>query len=311
MEPDDARRERASIEDCETLWKRGRATLQQGNVQGAHDLCRRALETARQLGDPDLIDRAFCNLCAVEVAIGRTDQPLRELRAILSRSADRVNRRLAAYNLARIYECRKDRRKGLLYARIAREELRGLLAAGASVDTEWFASDHNQMGNFLVAESRFDEAAREYEEALLADRSGDALRRALIEQNLGYCYLMLGRMPEGMEMLYRALRVIRRSELLEDRLTAHLDLCFGHLELGRLRSASRHGSAALRLADQIGDSDSITKALYLLGETAYLAGEDGLAREHFGRLQDHFPQHPYLADCLIAVDLRKMINLRA
>jgi tetratricopeptide (TPR) repeat protein len=48
----------------------------------------------------------------------------------------------------------------LFYARIALDRSQVL----ESVD--WLASSRNQIGNFLLAESRFDQALHEYEEAL-------------------------------------------------------------------------------------------------------------------------------------------------
>ena len=53
---------------------------------------------------------------------------------------------------------------------------------------------------------------------------------------------------------------------------AHVDLCYAHLELGRLRDAERHGRLGLALAEASGERDWVKNALYLLGEVAVLGG---------------------------------------
>ena len=58
--------------------------------------------------------------------------------------------------------------------------------------------------------------------------------------------------------------------------------------------------------------DSIKNALYLLGEAATLAGHQETARTYFARLQREFyPEAAYLPGFLLAVDVRKLINLHA
>jgi hypothetical protein len=84
------------------------------------------------------------------------------------------------------------------------------------------------------------------------------------------------------------------------------------LERGRLRSAVKFGFAALRGAEEVQDPATVKYALFLLGEAANLAGDHVLARKYFARLQEeHYPDATYLPDFLLAIDVRKMINLRA
>jgi hypothetical protein len=93
---------------------------------------------------------------------------------------------------------------------------------------------------------------------------------------------------------------------------ARIDLCYGHLELGRFETAERHGRRGLELAEKIGESDWIKNALYLLGEAAVLAGADGRAYAWFHELQRrYYPAQSHLPDLLLSVDIRKLINLRA
>jgi Tfp pilus assembly protein PilF len=89
-----------------------------------------------------------------------------------------------------------------------------------------------------------------------------------------------------------------------------LDLCFAHLELRRFADAWRHGHRALALGPTAG-GDTEKNALYLLGEVANLAGDDQRAQDYFSRLQRFYPDAPFLTDFLLAIDVRKVINLKA
>ncbi|MEM7480764.1 MAG: hypothetical protein AAF481_06295 [Acidobacteriota bacterium] len=291
----------------EILRRQASAAADLGHLDEALDLCDKSWQEAKALGEPELVDRAFCNRSAVLIALNRGSEVLRDLRELLSSTSNTVNRRFAAYHIARIYEVRKDRKKALLYARISRGELSKL----ESPEPEWRASSHNLMGNLLIAESRFEEAAMEYENALAVQAEAPELRRAMIWGNLGYSYIALERHFAGFDLLYRSLRVFRRSQAERPLMIAHLDLCFAHLEVSRYRHAWRHGQRSLELAQSLGELDTLKNCLYLLGEAANLLGNHDEARACFDRLQSYFPDVPFLTEFLFAIDVRKMINLRA
>ncbi len=293
--------------EFDELKAEGKSAAEEGRLTDALRLYQACAARAEALGDCDLADLAFCNRCAIEISLGRHEGLIRGLREILSRSTDRLNRLVAAYNLARIYELRNDVRKGLLYSRIARGEH----AKSTPRSAYWEAILHNQEGCFLLLQSRFAEAAEEYRLALAADPQMPETRLAVAWLNLGYCYLVLGDHRQGFGLVYRSLRIHRRSELLREQMLSHLDLCYGLLEIGRHRAARRHGARALALAERIGDPLGLKNALYLLGEAEHLLGDDEEARACFDRLQTLFPDTPFLSDLLMAVDLRKMLNLRA
>ncbi len=306
METDETRIAHLRAE-FEELRASGKRATDEGRLDEALELYEACAERARELGDQDLADLAFVNRCAVRIALGRHEGLIRGLREILSRSTDRLNRLVAAYHVARIYELRQDVKKGRLYARIARVEYekRGL------PDSYWEANLRNQTGSYLLLESRFEEAADEYRQALDADPGASHVRLAVSWFNLGYCQLVLGDLRQGLELLYRSLRVLRRSDVVDSEMQVHLDLCYGLLEIGRHRHASRHGHKALKLAEQLGDLLGLKNALYLLGQAEHLLGRDDRARSCFDRLQSLFPDTPFIADLLMAVDVRQMINLRA
>lgn len=293
----------------DALIDEGRAHLAADRLPEALEVLADAERLAEASGDPRGADRAFANRCAVLMAVDRglSAESLQRLRQILMAGDDTVTSRLAAYNIARAYEFNKEHRKGLFYARIALDRSRLLDSA------EWLASSHNQIGNFLLAESRFEQACEEYEGALaLLPEDQFSIRKAAIQDNLGYAYVILGRVREGLELLYRSLRSLRALGSRRETILPHLSLCFALLEVGRYRHALKHGAAALGLAEEAEEGDSIKHALFLLAEAAQQSGDPEAARELFGRLQErYFPEASYLPEVLMTVDVRKLINLKA
>ncbi len=285
----------------------GVAAAQQGRYQAAEENFRQALDVARKSEDQPLIDVAFCNWAGVKVELQEFDGVLANLREILLRSGDPRNCRLAGYHISRFYELQGEYRKGLFYARVARDRTLQI----DDPDPAWIAGNHNQIANFLVATSRFEEALREYQLALRAQPAEQESRVATCTQNLGYCHLMLNRPRQAFPLLFKSLRAFRR--LGTDSLLAvnHLDLAYTYLEVSRPRSAIRHAERALKLAQKYGGPTQVKNALYLLGEAFHLSGDDDAARHQFERLSDCYDNLPFIADFLLTVDVRRMINLRA
>ena len=295
--------------------ERFEALLEQGRIEHAEERLQDSLRTfdaaerlAEQGGDRRAADRAFVNRCTVTLDLERelATEPFHRLREILMGGDDNVNCRLAAYNIARAYEFAKEHRKGLFYARIALDRSRLLEVTG------WLASSHNQIGNFLLAESRFDAARAEYEQALaLLPGDQPSVPRAKIYDNLGYALVVVNQVEPGLRLLYRSLRMLRALGTRREQVFPQLDLCFALLEVGRYRHAMRHGAQALMLAEEAGDQESTKHALFLLGEAAQQAGDLSGAREQFERLQErYFPEAVYLPEVLLTVDVRKLINLK-
>lgn len=293
----------------EELRLRGFQAVEAGHLEEAEQLLEEALAWARQSGEPNLVDLALCNRAAVAIDLGGGERELPRLREILMRGADPVNCRIAAYNIARYYDLNKQFKKALFYAQIARDRSEHL---GRQ---EWLASSHNQIGNLLLAESFFEKACREFEQALalsLDDAADAEVRRAMIKDNLGYCYIVLGRLKEGFRLLIDSYRSLRRFGATRYAVEPRVSLCFAYLEAGRPRRALLCGQSALVLAEVEGAPYAIKNLLYLLGEAANLSGDLDLARHYFNRLQREFyPDAGYLPDFLLAIDVRKLINLKA
>ncbi|HVT15401.1 MAG TPA: hypothetical protein VHQ90_04350 [Thermoanaerobaculia bacterium] len=282
------------------------AAIWAGELERAREIIERALSWAREKGEPRLVDAAVCARAGIEIDLGRGEAELSHLRQILLKNSDPSNCWLAAYSLSRYYELTKNYKKSLFYARIHcdRAELLGR--------RDWRASSHNQLGNALLAESFVEEASKEYEKALELISEEPGLRLALIQLNLGYCRVLQKCYREGCGLLYSCLEILRPLGAHGFQVMARLDLCFAHLETGRYRLAQREGLAALELAQRTAQAEGVKNALYLLGEAANLRGDTATARAYFCRLQEEFfPGSTYLPGFLLAVDVRKLVNLHA
>src|SRR5579863_3065831 len=290
------------FEKFREVWQR---SIEVGRLEEAGEIIQRALAWTNEHGDQRLIDGAACAMAAVAIQLGRGDAELPRLRAILLRNGDAVNCRLAAINISIHYQFVRNYKKSLFYARIAFER-------AVQLDrSDLIAFSRNQLGNALLGESFVDQACHEYEEAVgLISEPG--VWRARILNNLGYCRVLQNRFAEGYSCLYESLRLLRHFSAERYQVLPLLDLCFAHLETERYAHARRHGIAAFVLAEKMGDVEAMKNALYLLGETANLSGDTERASGYFTRLQrDYFPDSPYLPGFLLAVDVRKLVNLHA
>ena len=288
------------------LLDQGIELFQQGSYQQALSTFDRCMEAALTHGESDLWDRAYCNRSGVAIELGEADESIRELREIVLRSSDDENAFLAAYNVARYYELEKDNRRASFYARVARDRCARLGRR------DWLAWSHNQTGNLLIAESQFEEACTEYENALRVMPSPRSVPRALILDNLGYCRVVQGRHEEGFRLLIESVRTLSRFGAIREQARPRLSLCYAYLEIARLRPALRQGLRALEIATEHDDHGSVKNAHYLIAETYKQLGQDELAHDYFIRLQRrYYPEAPHVPDLLMAVDVRTLINLKA
>jgi len=281
-------------------------TIDAGKLEEVEVAIAETLAWAREHGDNRQIDSVICARAAIAIHLGRGESEVPLLREILLRNNDAANCRLAAYNIAIYYQFAKNYKKSLFYARLARErsELLGR--------RDWVASSHNQLGNALLGDSMLELACPEYEKALDLMPADASVWRARILNNLGYCRILQNRFTEGYGLLYESLHILRRHRNEREQVGSRLDLCFAHLETGRYHHARRQGAIALLLAEKTKQVEAAKNALYLLGEAANLSGDTDTAYSFFARLQqEFFPQADYLPGFLLAVDVRKMINLHA
>jgi tetratricopeptide (TPR) repeat protein len=293
-------------ESYERLRSEGLALLDGGELAAAHARFQEALEVARELEEPRLVDTALCNRAAVAIALGDVERSLPELRKILARNLCADNCALAAHNLSWAYAQRQDHEKSLFYARIACDR------AQNAKNAKWLAPASNQLGNALLATSKFDEAAETYLRALALVPAGLTDWQLVCLVNLGYCQIVRGHRREGLTYVYRVLRAARARRLKRLEMIARVDLCYAYLDSAEAGRAVKHGERGLSLAEEVGEVDWIKNALYLMGEVAVLDGRSDDAEDYFTTLQSrYYPNQPYLPLLLLTVDVRQMVNLRA
>ena len=292
--------------DYEREWRLAVAARDAGRLDEALVHLATCLALAKSNQDEELEERVLCARASIAFLRGEGEELIPGLCQIVLRNRSQINGFLAANNVARACELRRDYRKGLFYARIARER------AAALGRPEWVAAALNQIANLLLAESYFDQAAGLYREALALVPPEDSSRQLTYMVNLGYCELVLGNTRQGLGVLYGCLRNARRQRWERLEMIARIDLCYAHLEMGRLEAAERHGRRGLEIGEAIGETDWVKNALYLLGEVAVLSGSASRGYAWFHELQHRFyPEQPHLPELLLAVDVRKLINLRA
>ena len=277
-----------------------------GRLERAARAFTRAEALGTEHGDAAFADRARVFRIAVEMELGATAGQAAILQQVLLRSHDPETCFYAAYNTARCYDLERSYRKATFYARQA------LRWAAASGRDDSAAMAHNLLGNLNLIECQFEEARDRYELALGLMPSQPSIERGLVLDNLGYCRLVLGELAAGFSLLYASLRMLSRLRAIDLRPRPRLSLAFGYLEIGRFEHAARHARAALEEARQAHDETSVKNALYLLGQTYNLEGDEATARSYFCELQRSFyPENGAIPDFLLAIDVRRIIHLKA
>lgn len=296
----------SSEEKREAFRRQLRELLTAGQLDEAIRLCDEAIRRAHDAGDQNLADKAFCNQAGIRIARGQGARVMPNLRLILLRSSDLQNRFSASYHISCVYDQQGDHQKSLFYARQA------LRYADEFGEPEALACANNQLANLLVLDSYFSEALDAYRAAYQSQPTHDSVERALLLSNLGYCRVVTGHLIDGYRDLSSSLRMMRRLRAENWQHVPYLNLSYACLEAGRYSRASKHGSRALELAEASNHTESIKKALYLLGEAEKLAGDSGCAYAYFSDLQRRFyPDNPHVLDFLMVADVRQMINLMA
>lgn len=287
------------------LRERVRGEVQQGRFAAALTMCDEAIDWARDSGDSEALELAECNRAGIRIAQGKGDGAAGRLRRILLGSSCDGNRFLAAYNLSRFHELRRETERGLFYAR------QGLRYARRARRREFVAGSYHQVGNLQLLDCRFEEACRSYERALrLSPEAG--VERAIMVSNVGYCQVVLERHREGFERLFESLRQMRRLGAEPWEMLPRLGLSYAYLEIHKPAPARRHAERALGLAETIDCREHVMNALYLLGEAEKLLGDELAAYERFHRLQrDFYPEQPFIAELLMSTDIRQLIHLMA
>ena len=265
---------------------------------------------ARESGEVDLADRAFCNRCSVLVELDQGADQIPKLKEVLLSSSDTRNRFLAAYCTGVAYFISDDLERADSYARRATGLAREL------GDQALEGRSFNLVGTLAARGSRFDEAEEAFSQCLEAHRGSNGYQRimaAQVEDNLGYVMLCTGRLDEGIRHC-EAARTVLEDVGAEHYLYEVLqDLCYGYVLADDLKKAFGCGTEALELAIEHEDQQIAKNCLFLLSEIAVRRGDTFGARRYLHELTAYYPEagvSEEIIDVFLATDLTTVVNLR-
>jgi tetratricopeptide (TPR) repeat protein len=295
---------------CEDLLLRAQAALERGEFEEGYRLAVDAEALAKEAGDQDLADRAFCNACAFAIELDTASGMVPRLKQILLSSGNSRNRFLAAYYTAVAYDLDDDLAKASSYARRAAE------LAAELPEPELRARSANLAGNLALREAEFEAAESCYEQAMAAHRGHDGYHRLMEAQekdNLGYVLLCTERISDGLSLCEEARETLEAMGDVHYLPQTLQDLCYGHLINDNLDLAQRHGERALDLAAAAPDPLVVKNCLFLLSEVAVRRGDSFRARRYLRELTTHYPEvgiSEEIIDVFLATDLTTVVNLR-
>jgi tetratricopeptide (TPR) repeat protein len=295
---------------CNELLLQAQAALERGDLDEGYRLAIEAEGIAREAGDENLADRAFCNACAFAIELDRATAMVPRLKQILLGSSDTRNRFLAAYYTSVAYDLDDDLAKASTYARRANE-----LAADIP-EPELRARSANLAGNLALREADFDVAERCYEQAMDAHRGLDGYHRLMEAQeqdNMGYVLMCTDRLNQGLTLCEAARDTLEAMGDVHYLPQTLQDLCYGYLLNDNLDRAQQCGERALDLAAAAPDPLVVKNCLFLLSEVAVRRGDSFRARRYLRELTTHYPEvgvSEEIIDVFLATDLTTVVNLR-
>ena len=295
---------------CEDLLLRAQTALERGEFQEGYRLAIEAEALAKEAGDQDLADHAFCNACAFAIELDTAAGMVPRLKQILLGSGNQRNRFLAAYYTAVAYDLDDDLAKASSYARRAAE------LAAELPEPELRARSANLAGNLALREAEFEAAESCYQQAMAAHSGRDGYHRLMEAQekdNLGYVLLCTDRINDGLSLCEAARETLEAMGDVHYLPQTLQDLCYGYLLDDNLDLAQRHGERALDLAAAAPDPLVVKNCLFLLSEVAVRRGDSFRARRYLRELTTHYPEvgiSEELIDVFLATDLTTVVNLR-
>ena len=284
----------------EELRQAGLARVRSAEYEEALALYDEALGLA---SDEEVRELLTINKADAMIAIERTGPEVHALPSILMRRRNEHHVFLAAYALMFKHRIQNESKRAIFYGHVA------LDAANDADQPFWRIAALNDLGIVYEIDSQFEQAIECFEEALaLIERVSNPdehkLSYGTALQNLGASMMLNGKAAEGVKLITDALPSILSSAAMAE---AHIDLCFGYLELGDFEKARFYGESGLELASE---SRQVRNAHYLLGEACYKAGDEDRADYHFTELARFYPEFRNLKNLLYAIDLRSMVNLK-
>jgi tetratricopeptide (TPR) repeat protein len=298
------------MERYDELLRLGEQAVGADDFERATEIFADAESIAREMGEIDLADRAFCNRCSVLVELDRGADQIPKLKEILLRSSDTRNRFLAAYCTGVAYYISEDLDRAASYAR------RATRLAHELGDQNLEGRSLNLVGTLAARDSRFEEAEEAFRLCLEAHRDTDGYQRVMaaqVEDNQGYVMLCTDRLDEGIRHCESARAVLEELGAEHYLYEVLQDLCYGYVLADELGEAFASGERALELAIEQDDQQIAKNCLFLLSEIAVRRGDTFGARRYLHELTAYYPEagiSEEIIDVFLATDLTTVVNLR-
>jgi tetratricopeptide (TPR) repeat protein len=223
------------------------------------------------------------------------------LREILIRRHSTLHAFLASYYLTIYLSARRDREAAERYMTI-------LLDAAAELNDPYYlaiswdiASDAAfSQGSFALA---YDRALRAQQEiARCPPTEAAVMARSVIEHNVGYSLLALGRHAEAIIPLQEGIAGLERSGCGAHSATGYVNLALALFTIGETEQSEAHLLSAEK--GLTGNTQWLAPYVhYLRGEIAQRRGNHTDARTHYERLREYYPDFQNIADILAVVSL--------
>jgi tetratricopeptide (TPR) repeat protein len=297
-------------ERYDELLNLGEQAVGADDFERAVELFAEAEGVAREMGEVDLADRAYCNRCSVLVELDQGAEQIPKLKEILLRSTDTRNQFLAAYCTGVAYYISEDLERATNYARRAT----GL--ANELGDQNLERRSLNLVGTLATRDSRFAEAEEAFRLCLEAHQGADGYQRimaAQVEDNLGYVMMCTDRLDEGIRHCETARKALEDMHVEHFLYEVLQDLCYGYVLVDELDRAFGAGERALELAIAHNDQQIAKNCLFLMSEIAVRRGDTFGARRYLHELTAYYPEagiSEEIIDIFLATDLTTVVNLR-
>lgn len=298
---------RSAKDKCSRRIAEGYDLLKLGDLGKALASFKSALSSARRSNSSDQINKVLSNISSCYIEMGQFERASKGLREIILRSSNDDTICAASYNLSICLRRQGQFQKAFIYAKRAFDK------SQAMGDLNWMARCHNLVGNIYLVQSHLDKALQEYRKALairLRERELNRFSVAILKDNIGYCLMLQGHYERGIRSVLEALELVTELSSKKCICECAHDLSFGYMQLRRLEEAEQYGKRALEIAEAEGYKDIVKNCYYLLGEIYCLKGDDEQRDYYFYRLQDIYPNLPFLRDFLCMFDVSKIIALR-
>lgn len=276
-----------------------------GQHERALRLFAAAEQEAQQTGDYQLVDRAFCNRCALQLDLDPLDLGLGELQRVLLRSQDPFTGWMAAHSIAEAYKARGELERAQTYAG------RASALAPESGDLRAVALSANQLGRLAAKRSEFLAAREHFAEAHAVTVEYELRQdlQAIVLDNLGYSLMCTGQHGRGFALCRQAAVVLESVGGEYYLAEVYQDLCYASLHRQDYDAARAFGDQALALARRFAEKSVECNTLLLLADGALDQGDRDASRSYLDLLTTRHPEAAPAEEVLRLLSVRDMLNL--